>query len=574
MEPAAKSQASLKKRVPPLSSFVLKHLNKYDYVDKSLLLASLMAHKETFLFVPSMRRCGKTVTLMLLQAMAEGNKTALSGLKICTDPSRDWEIPTAETYTVIKLDFSSIAPGGGAGALARYFRERAVFRGVTVPEPYNDPSEILRYWIESAATKNNEVGQRVVLLIDEYDSLLTPFLSDPPRLESISTEILKPVFAMLKGQSDCLFKVVVTGGLKAGMSGLFSGANNFYRLIDQEPRFAQLFGFTDEEIQNTYGEHIKEIFQPNPLDKSMEEMAAFYNGYRFHPESTETYFNPWSIISYLNVAKLDRYWAHTCASGGLLDRLLLRHGADALAGCQTSWDMLQQPLRSDGYTENWVSLFFQSGYLTISVSDEAKASDKADKGDSVFLLPPNQEVRQYLKVEIPRLLEIEAKQTGQWPDLVDYSSLMSKFEFDEAAGVLTRVLNGIKYDLLNENEFGGWALHSLRFHGSSFEYVVTELSQRIPSDKAGKNAKRLDGALVVNQEGTYSAIIVELKFNKDADEALNQIKDRDYVARCQDFLQQRLDIQVTNWYAAGFNLSPTPTKLVTCKHELLAATIP
>ena len=82
-QPPTRNQANLKKKVPPLSKFDVGYLQTYDYVDKSLLLASLMAHKETYLFVPSMRRCGKTVTLKLLKAMAEGNRTALSGLKIC-----------------------------------------------------------------------------------------------------------------------------------------------------------------------------------------------------------------------------------------------------------------------------------------------------------------------------------------------------------------------------------------------------------------------------------------------------------------------------------------------------------
>jgi vacuolar-type H+-ATPase subunit I/STV1 len=121
--------------------------------------------------------------------------------------------------------------------------------------------------------------------------------------------------------------------------------------------------------------------------------------------------------------------------------------------------------------------------------------------------------------------------------------------------------------VINENEFGGWALHSLRFNRNDFEYIVTELSQRIDSDQNAKKPKRLDGALVVKQNDTYSAIIVELKFNKDAQEALDQIQDKEYGARCEGFLWKSLGIKVTTWYSVGFNLSTTPRKLVTCKHE-------
>ena len=62
----------------------------------------------------------------------------------------------------------------------------------------------------------------------------------------------------------------------------------------------------------------------------MRKMKKFYIGYRFHPKDEETYFNPWSIISYLNARRLDR--------------MLLRHGADASAGCRIRWKDLQQPL--------------------------------------------------------------------------------------------------------------------------------------------------------------------------------------------------------------------------------------
>ena len=452
MERQAKIQATLKRKVPPLSSFVVSYLKVYDYVDKSILLASLMAHAETYLFIPSMRRCGKSFTLKLLQAMAEGKRDALSGLRICTVPnSADWQLPTeGNEYRVIKLDFSFVHPYYDIkDGMARYLRQAA---SVAIPESLQSTSEILKHWIETVAAGQEE---KVVVLVDEYDAPLTPFLGDPEKLQSITAE-LKMIFMTLKGLDGALFKAIVTGGLKAGMSGLFSGANNFYRLLDEEPAFSGLFGFTADEIRGTYGGHIQEIFQPTSLDESMKTMAEYYNGYRFHPKDEETYFNPWSTISYLRAARLDRYWAYTCASS-VLDKIILHHGPDALAGCRLHWKGLQQPLTMEDYTDNWISLFFQSGYLSIFGWDNDNEADGV-----VLLSPPNHEVREYLESQIPRLLRIEAEQRGHWPSMLQYSSSMSTFQFDEAAEILTKVLNDLRYDLLNENEFGGWALHSLR----------------------------------------------------------------------------------------------------------------
>ena len=275
MERPTKIQASLKKKVPPLSGFSLPDLKSYDYVDKSILVASLMAHKETYLFIPSMRRCGKSFTLKLLQAMAEGKSDALSSLRICADPDvqdgAGWQLPTGgNEYHVIKLDLSQVHPYGSIeDGMARYFRRRAQSAGVAIPEDYQHPSEMLGYWVESVAAGQEK---RVVVLVDEYDAPLTPFLADSEKLESISAE-LKTVFMTLKSLTEPLFKVIVTGGIKAGMSGLFSGGNNFYRLLDEEPEFCGLFGFTANEIRGTYGGHIQEIFQRRSLDESITTMA-------------------------------------------------------------------------------------------------------------------------------------------------------------------------------------------------------------------------------------------------------------------------------------------------------------
>ena len=195
MERQEKIQATLKKKVPPLSSFVVSYLKVYDYVDKSILLASLMAHAETCLFIPSMRRCGKSFTLKLLQAMVEGNRDALSGLRICTAPtSADWQLPTeGNEYRVIKLDFSFVHPYGDVkDGMARYLRQDA---GVAIPdlESLQSASEILKCWIQTVAAGQEK---KVVVLIDEYDAPLTPFLGDPEKLEAIAGE-LKTIFMTL-----------------------------------------------------------------------------------------------------------------------------------------------------------------------------------------------------------------------------------------------------------------------------------------------------------------------------------------------------------------------------------------
>lgn len=107
-----------------------------------------------------------------------------------------------------------------------------------------------------------------------------------------------------------------------------------------------------------------------------------------------------------------------------------------------------------------------------SDNEDSDDEDSDEEADGVVVLgPPNREVAEYLDEQIPKLIQLEATRRGHWPDILAYSSLMSTFQFDETAGVLMKVLNGLRYDLINENEFGGWALHFLRFNRSDFEYI-------------------------------------------------------------------------------------------------------
>lgn len=177
----------------------------------------------------------------------------------------------------------------------------------------------------------------------------------------------------------------------------------------------------------------------------MKSIAEHCNGYCFHLEDAKTHFNPWSAISYLHAKKLNQHWAHNCASQ-VVDKIIQHIEPEALASLKFDLHELQRPMTTRDCTENWVSLFFQSGCL-LMLRWEKEANDVVRLG------PTNREARECLKSQIPRLLRIAAEMVGQWPNVLLCASAMSAFKFDEAAEFLTTVLNGLGYDLINENEF-------------------------------------------------------------------------------------------------------------------------
>jgi hypothetical protein len=113
-------------------------------------------------------------------------------------------------------------------------------------------------------------------------------------------------------------------------------------------------------------------------------------------------------------------------------------------------------------------------------------------------------------------------------------------------------------------------------------------------DTSGENAKRSDGVLILKRCDVYSAILVQLKYNKrtfmilsvfvrlgstishvlcdctcSSQEAYTQITDRKYVARCKKCLLDKANITVTDdsWHSVGLNLSTLPLRLVSTFHD-------
>ena len=64
---------------------------------------------------------------------------------------------------------------------------------------------------------------------------------------------------------------------------MFSGPNHFINLVEFVTEFATLYGFTEQEIETTYGEDIAEQFNMS-FDQVLAKMKKKYNGYKVHPE--------------------------------------------------------------------------------------------------------------------------------------------------------------------------------------------------------------------------------------------------------------------------------------------------
>jgi hypothetical protein len=160
-------------------------------------------------------------------------------------------------------------------------------------------------------------GQRVVILIDEYDAPVHAGFNEGYYKEIISF-IRNFLCGGLKDTDPYLEKGILTGIMRIAQESIFSGLNNpgVYTLLSKE--FDDKFGFTELEV-----EALLTDFQL--LDR-YDEIQEWYNGYRF---GGRVIYNPWSIINFLasEEKELKPYWVHT-ADNEIVESLLSRGGKE------------------------------------------------------------------------------------------------------------------------------------------------------------------------------------------------------------------------------------------------------
>jgi hypothetical protein len=153
------------------------------YVDKTEFLVNLIDSGDIY-FLARPRRFGKSLTCSTFESLFQGKKEFFKGLYAEEFLNR----PNFKPSPVIRLDMSGVATGEGLEAMKKsmLYMANSVARGLNIEQNENLLTvNILHYLIEETYLK---YGERVVLLIDEYDSLYTSFF-DKPEMANAARDI-------------------------------------------------------------------------------------------------------------------------------------------------------------------------------------------------------------------------------------------------------------------------------------------------------------------------------------------------------------------------------------------------
>ena len=354
------------------------------YIDKTPLIAEMTRMSGRF-FLARPRRFGKSLLVDTLKELFEGNQQLFKGLYI----EKRWE--WTRQYPVVKIDFAEGVVRNRAELDQRiYSILKRNYRDLGLEACDWSDNDIAGWFSDLIEKAISAYGQRVVILIDEYDKPILDNIDHPERAIEIR-EGLKNLYSVMKARDAEIHFIFMTGVTKFSKVSLFSGLNQLQDItLDQ--RYATLCGYTQHDLETQFSEHLKPI--------NWQKLKKWYNGYSFCGDAV---YNPFDILLFISKGLIyHNYWFESGSPSFLIK--LFQKQSYFLPSLE-SIDVSEEILDSFDIEQiNPVTLLFQSGYLTIS-------EVLTRRSRQIFRLRiPNQEVRAAL---FDQLIDAYTEQQGQ-----------------------------------------------------------------------------------------------------------------------------------------------------------------
>lgn len=466
----------------------------YTYVDKTGYIPKLLKNKYYFLSRP--RRFGKSLLLSTLEAYFRGKKELFEGLEVARYET-DWE-----EHPVVHVDFASMRADTTEDLTFRLLlqiEDIAASYGLEIPSERRQVDLAFGYLIRRLS---EDSGKKVVVLIDEYDKGIIEVLHDE-ELMVAATKVLRPFFSVLKSHDRYIRFAFITGVSRFRNTTIFSGFNNPYD-ISMDPEFAAICGITRNELVENFTEGIDMVAgrYGYPRDKAVEVILQKYDGYRFTLDPVYV-CNPFSVLNAMRTSMLDNYWVMSGSSKILVD--YVRHSHVDIEEMTSGWIGIDM-LGSTYSTENPVSLFFQTGYLTIA---------DWNGGSRYRLRIPNEEVQSALALLfVPEYTGRSSSVIDN--DLEDLRTAINSGDADGMMRILQAIVSAIPY-----HEIVGQPLEKHLHLCMHVIFMMLGASTRCEIASSG-------GRCDMVAQTPWRVYVFEFKLDTPAGEALRQIEEKGY----------------------------------------------
>ncbi len=543
------------------------------YVDKTLLLKTIIEDAYDVLLITRPRRWGKTLNMTMLQYFfgipvksngeideEERSKRQDIFSKLKIGKHSDILQKNLGKYPVIFVSFKEIKGEDYETIEMKvrdliyrlYARHEYLFSSDKLSERQQDLfkkfitkefdlAELENSLFSLSEMLSTHFDQKVFILIDEYDTPLNDWYALQLARETFSdTEdtYFKSALNLFRGilgnalkGNDFLEKGVVTGILRVAKASLFSGLNNFGEDSILDKNYAENFGFTEDEVNI--------LLHKSALDKNPETsqtLKSWYNGYNI---GGLTIYNPWSIMNCINNdGEFKAYWVGT-ASTALLERALILDKFQS--EIQTlieggSVEMLADPkmVFSDikSSPNALYNLLLFSGYVT--TESVKQALDGITYICRVKI--PNREVRGVFMTSVVQWVESKFK-----ADSREYRAFVS----DLLSGDVPKFINLLKsYLEASANYFDSGKQAEILYNGFMWGLFASSVNEDYYVEKERETGAGHADLLIIPKEASpfQIAFILEYKIaSKEenlktaAQMALDQIETKAYASKIKAY---------------------------------------
>ena len=470
---------------------------KYAYVDKTEIIYRLTQAGNCF-FLARPRRFGKSLMLSTMEAYFQAKKELFEGLWLGETEGVEWVKRPVFRMNFVDAECSIFG-----------LQSSLEFQLSRWEEEYGcEPSKELNYgqrFYKVIVKAYQVTGQKVAVLIDEYDKLLVNSMHAPELHEELK-QMLKPVFGVLKGADSYIHFSILTGVSRFSKLSVFSDLNNL-RDISLVNEFATICGITQEELTTGFKTGIQDFADEEGVsfNEMVDILKSNYDGYHFSEKCPDIY-NPFSLINAFADKKIVHRWFES-GTPTFLVRMMMDTGKDIRELLTTHADSTALS-STDTMHSNLTAVMFQTGYLTIKGYNAAE--------DEYTLGIPNREVaRGFFRCLLPYYAG-QSDDSSMWAIRAIRNAVKSGNP-EEMMEHLCTFLADIPYDL---------AKGRTESYFQNNLYIIFKLLGFFVQAEYRTSRGRID---ILLQTPNY-IYVMELKLDGTAEEALQQIEANDYCA--------------------------------------------
>ena len=528
-----------KKKLPiGIENFTKLQSEDFYYVDKTMLIKELLDNWAEVNLFTRPRRFGKTLNMSMLKAFFEisDDKKCFENTKISREVSLcerymgrfpvifvSLKSVSAETYEKACEMAAQIINGEArrfqyllnSDRLTEY--DKDAFKALLQPDMKEAVlCSSLRILTELLEKHH---GQKVILLIDEYDVPLAKAFE--LGYYDAMTLFIRNMFEHALKTNDSLKFAVLTGCMRISKESIFTGLNNLKVLSIADVQFDEYFGFTDSEV--------RDMLEYYELSAHYDEIKTWYDGYRF---GNVDVYCPWDVINYCDELRVNdqaqpqNYWSNTSSNEAVkrfvqqADKGIVRREIEKLVAGETITKEIHQELTyQDMYAsiENLWSVLFTTGYLT----------QLGKTNTNTFQLAiPNMEIRKIFTTQIMAYFKKNISENGE-----GLEKFCNALESGNPKEVEERLNAYLRKTISIRDTFVKKEMEENFYHG-----ILLGILGFQESWSTSSNRESGDGYsdILIETEDEEQGIIIEIKYAENGNleagcaEALKQIEEKRY----------------------------------------------